>query len=81
MYSISYEVERWQRQDWQKGTRHYCSELKQDLFGRWVVVRRWGRVTATNGQSREHYCNSYEEGMAMLSKIERRRLQRGYRNG
>lgn len=50
---MDYQVDKWQRQDWRKGTRHYCCELKQDLFGRWVLVRRWGRVTAFEGQSRE----------------------------
>ncbi|MEL7227434.1 MAG: hypothetical protein AAGL17_22035 [Cyanobacteria bacterium J06576_12] len=42
---MDYQVEKWQRQDWRKGSRHYCCELKQDLFGRWVLLRRWGRVS------------------------------------
>ena len=78
MQPRSYQVERWKRQDWRKGSRHYCCELKQNLFGQWVVIRRWGRVSAMQGQSREHDCESYEEGLVILGKIERRRVQRGY---
>ena len=78
MHSISYELERWKRHDWRKEQKHYCCELKQDLFGRWIVVRRWGRVTATKGQSREHQCSSYEEGLEILAQVERRRRCRGY---
>ena len=79
MHPISYQLERWQRQDWRKATKHYCCELKQDLFGQWVVIRRWGRVSALQGQSLEHPCRSYEEGLEVLAKVEKRRTQRGYR--
>ena len=78
MQTVNYQVEIWQRQDWQKGTRHYSAELRQNLFGQWVVLRRWGRVTALQGQSLEHTCESYEQGLEILSVIEKRRSQRGY---
>lgn len=78
MQAINYQVEKWQRQDWRKGSRHYSSELRQNLFGEWVVLRRWGRVSAHQGQSLEQACDSYEEGLAMMSLIEKRRSQRGY---
>ena len=79
MRAINYQVERWRRQDWSKGTRYYSCELCQNLFGDWVVLRRWGRVTAKQGQSLEHTCDSYEEGLALLLDVEKRRSQRGYR--
>ena len=78
MQTMNYQVEDWQRQDWRKATRHYSAELKQNLFGQWVVLRRWGRVTALQGQSREHPCESYAEGLKILTAIEKRRAQRGY---
>ena len=76
---MDYQLERWRRQDWCKDTRHYCCELRQNLFGQWVVVRRWGRISALQGQSLEHPCSSYEEGLEVLAKVEKRRSQRGYR--
>ena len=75
---MDYQVDKWQRQDWRKGSRHYCCELKQDLFGRWVLVRRWGRVSAFEGQSREEVCDRYEDGVETFEAVARRRAKRGY---
>ena len=76
---MDYQVDRWRRQDWCKQTRYYSCELRQNLFGQWVVVRRWGQISALKGQSLEHSCSSYEEGLDLLSQVEKRRSQRGYR--
>ncbi|MGB3766538.1 MAG: WGR domain-containing protein [Phormidesmis sp.] len=75
---MNYQLELWKRQDWRKSSRHYACELRQNLFGQWVVLRRWGRVTALQGQSIEHPCESYEEGLKILGAVERRRAKRGY---
>ncbi|MEN8443752.1 MAG: WGR domain-containing protein [Cyanobacteria bacterium J06555_13] len=80
MQAINYQVERWQRQDWRKETRFYSCALCQNLFGEWIVLRRWGRVSALKGQSLEHHCASYEEGLEILSEVAKRRSQRGYVN-
>ena len=76
---MNYEVERWRRQDWRKGTRFYSCQLCQNLFGEWVVVRRWGRASALKGQSIEHLCSSYDEGFDIFRGVEKRRAQRGYK--
>lgn len=68
----------WKRQDWRKGSRHYSCEVKQDLFGQWVVLRRWGRVSAANGQSREEICDLYEQGVEIFDAVAKRRRKRGY---
>ena len=78
MQAINYQVKDWRRQDWRKESRHYSCELRQNLFGQWVVVRRWGRVSALQGQSLEHPCRSYQEGLEILSAVEKRRAKRGY---
>ena len=78
MQAINYQVESWQRRDWRKATRRYSCELRQNLFGEWIVLRRWGRVSAAKGQSIEHPCESYEQGLEILNAIEQRRSQRGY---
>ena len=78
MQAINYQVESWQRQNWLKGRRYYSCELRQNLFGQWVVLRRWGRARAKQGQSLEHACQNYQEGLALLNAITKRRIQRGY---
>ena len=77
---MNYQVDDWYRQAWLKGTRYYSCELRQNLFGLWVVLRRWGRVRAKRGQSLEHTCQSYQEGLTLVSAITKRRAQRGYRS-
>ena len=42
-------------------------------------MRRWGRVSALKGQSMEHSCQSYEEGLNLLRQIGKQRSQRGYK--
>ena len=79
MQAMNYQVENWQRQDWRKQTRYYSCQLCQNLFGEWVIVRRWGRISALKGQSMEHPCRSYEEGLDLLSQVGKRRSQRGYK--
>lgn len=79
MHPIDYQVERWRRQDWQKNSRYYSCELRQNLFGDWVLLRRWGRVSAKQGQSLEQACASYEKGLELMGAVEKRRSQRGYR--
>ena len=75
---MEYQLEKWKRQDWRKGTRHYWCEVKQNLFGQWVVLRRWGRVSAKQGQSLERVCDRYEEGLQAFEAVEKQRAKRGY---
>ncbi len=75
---MEYQLNKWKRQDWHKETRHYSCEVRQNLFGQWVVLRRWGRVSALKGQSSEYPCGSYEEGVEVFEAVEKRRAKRGY---
>jgi predicted DNA-binding WGR domain protein len=58
--------------------RFYSMDVERDLFGRVVLVRRWGRI-GTAGRTRmdEHH----EEGRAFaaLAAIEAQKRRRGYR--
>ena len=63
---MEYQLDKWKRQDWHKGSRHYSCEVRQNLFGQWVVLRRWGRATAKRGQSLEQLCDRYEEGLQVF---------------
>lgn len=76
---MEYQLDKWKRQDWRKETRHYSCEVRQNLFGQWVVLRRWGRVSALKGQSLEQFCISYEESLKIFGAVERRRSRHGYR--
>ena len=37
------------------------------VFGRWIVLKRWSRLSAFQGQSREVICERYEQGGRGLS--------------
>jgi predicted DNA-binding WGR domain protein len=63
---------------WVKETRYYQVELCQDLWGQWVVVKRWGRRGTALGQRRCVPCESYADALTVLARIQRRRSQRGY---
>ena len=76
---MEYQLEKWRRQDWRKHARHYSCEVRQNLFGQWVVLRRWGRVSAVHGQSIEVVCDRYEESLKIFEAVEKRRAKRGYR--
>lgn len=75
---MEYQFDKWKRQDWHKGSRHYCCEVKQNLFGQWIVLRRWGRVSAMRGQCIEVVCDRYEQGIKIFNAVARRREKRGY---
>ncbi|MEM9948536.1 MAG: WGR domain-containing protein [Cyanobacteria bacterium P01_D01_bin.36] len=75
---MDYQLDKWKRQDWRKGSRHYSCEVKQNLFGQWIVLRRWGRVSAFQGQSLEQVCDQYQEGMEIFEAVVKRRAKRGY---
>ena len=76
---MEYHLDKGKRKDWRKNTRHYSCEVRQNLFGQWLVLRRWGRVSAIKGQSLEQLCASYEESLKVLEAVEKRRAKRGYR--
>ena len=69
---------------WRYGRRHcsrfrsYCSKVRQNLLGQWVVLPRWGRVSAKQGRLLEHVCDRYEEGLEILEVIEKCRAKRVY---
>ncbi|MEZ5584441.1 MAG: WGR domain-containing protein [Candidatus Competibacteraceae bacterium] len=69
----------WRCIRWEKNTRYYEAYLHQDLWGDWVLTRVWGRRGSKLGQIRDIPCASYEEGLAKLGEVEKRRKQHGYR--
>ena len=79
---MEYDLEHWQSSHWSKGTRYYCIELCQNLFGDWVIRRTWGRKnTVGSGKLLTITCYSREEALALYQKQQARRTKRGYVQG
>ena len=74
-----YQLDQWIEHSWQrsKDGRRYSILLQQDLFGTWILTRRWGSHRHLTG-SKDCYCESYELGLEMLERVEKRRQSRGY---
>jgi predicted DNA-binding WGR domain protein len=58
--------------------RFYSLEVERDLFGRVVLVRRWGRL-GTAGRTRLDEHKGEEEALAALMAMETSKQRRGYR--
>ncbi len=80
LHSINYAVDSWVQRSWYNpdNDRCYQAELKQDLFGEWVLIRNWGSANRRGSQQLETVCNGYNEGLLLIDKIAKRRRQRGY---
>ncbi len=57
--------------------RFYSLEVERDLFGRVVLVRRWGRI-GTAGKVRLDEYAGEGEALVALRALERRKMRRGY---
>ncbi len=74
----SYSPNRWQRYYWQTESRYYIAEVTQDLFGQWLLARRWGSRTSACGNEQRLPVASYEEALHLLKATSKRRQARGY---
>ena len=62
----------------QNAARFYSMDVERDLFGRVVLVRRWGRL-GTFGKVRLDEHPDEERALQALMAIEARKKRRGYR--
>lgn len=58
--------------------RYYCINLRQDLFGAWVMERNWGRVGSHRGQSLSLSFSSKDEAQKELMRLQQIKAKRGY---
>ncbi len=58
--------------------RFYSLEVERDLFGRVVLVRRWGRI-GTAGKVRLDEYAGEEEALVAMQTFQARKIRRGYR--
>jgi predicted DNA-binding WGR domain protein len=59
--------------------RFYSMAVEQDLFGRVVLVRRWGRL-GTAGRTRMDEHKGEVEALAALTSLQFSKRRRGYRD-
>ena len=59
--------------------RFYVLMIERDLFGRIVLVRRWGRVGARGRERVEPYANQ-DEAVTAMGKLAAAKRRRGYRD-
>lgn len=72
------DTSRWQRLQWVKDSRFYEVELQQDLWGQWVLTRRWGQRGSPCRHHSDLPCESYEQALESFQQAIQRRRQRGY---
>jgi predicted DNA-binding WGR domain protein len=58
--------------------RFYSLEVERDLFGRVVLVRRWGRI-GTAGKTRLDEHNGEGEALVALATLKAAKQRKGYR--
>ncbi len=75
---VAYHIDQWERKIWIRNTRFYSAEVKQTLFGEWVLECCWGRQAFKGGQVKLHRFASHEEALSLLTQVETKRLKRGY---
>lgn len=75
---VSYDLERWRMQRWQKGSRYYICRVEQDLFGAWLMMSEWGGLQVGRRRVREEVYPTHEQAMARFDEVNQRRQQRGY---
>jgi predicted DNA-binding WGR domain protein len=73
-----YDPTHWHTERWEKGSRYYRAEIRQDLFGGWQLVRTWGRKHTRLGRSVARDTASHADALAQLARVATRRQQRGY---
>ena len=58
--------------------RYYSMRIDPDLFGRWSLVRQWGRLDTSGGTLRMDSFENEQAAVDQLAKIVKQKLKRGY---
>ncbi len=75
----TYQMNQWVTRIWETDRRYYVSEVKQDIFGQWILVKRWGSQFSRRGNSQTVVVGDRDRAVEMLDDVARRRAQRHYR--
>ncbi len=60
--------------------RYYQVHLDRDLFGHWTLRKAWGGTGSHRGRMHSTGITSYDDGIAQVRMIAKRRARRGYRS-
>jgi hypothetical protein len=63
---------------WESDGKYYCVVLHKDLFGIWVLTKYWGRRFTKLGNTKQLTLLRYDEHIAIINQIDKRRKARGY---
>lgn len=58
--------------------RFYTLDISRDLFGHWVLTRRWGRVGRSGGQCLVQAFDTRDDAVDAEQKLARTKMRRGY---
>ena len=61
----------------EKSHKFYTLLIQQDLFGKWSLLRQWGRM-GTKGQTQIDTFDSYEEACAVQDRLVKEKRRKGY---
>ena len=77
-FNMLYYTDQWVTKRWETDDRYYVAEVCQDLFGCWLVKRRWGGQKTLRGSGLAVHAEDYAHALAMLDDVAKRRRARGY---
>ncbi|MBN6742835.1 WGR domain-containing protein [Acidithiobacillus sp. MC6.1] len=79
-----YQIDAWKRLCWTKiddaqgQRRFYQVEVKQDLFGAWIVIRSWGRIGHKPSRVIEVEVQSAEDAQRIVAETATTRKKHHY---
>ena len=75
---MEYQYDQWIKQKWTTETRYYIVEVRQDMFGTWLVESTWGSRSTKLGNNKQWHVDTHEKALSILESIKKRRIVRGY---
>ena len=72
------DYNKWQNWSWKSEDRYYHLSLTQNLFGEWLIIRRWGGLKNRIHGSKAYYLQNLDEAILQTNQIHKRRISRGY---
>lgn len=76
---MQYQKEKWVFNLWKSDTRLYVGEVKQDLFGQWILHLTWGGLHNRLGNTKTVVADTYDDATILMEKVAQRRIAHGYR--
>lgn len=78
-HTPDYELSKWVTRVWATDRRYYIGEVKQDIFGSWVLHKRWGSNFSRRGNGQMVSARDYDSALKMLDGVAKERKARHYR--